>query len=354
LGLPVSIHAHRPASAPAAGAGAAATAEPLGTACPYIPTPADDPIDPATRRRAAAIKRVFWITLVLNFVVAAGKGVYSVLSGSVTLGADAFHSVLDGSANVLALVGMHLSAAPASAAHPYGRRKIELLAALGIGVLITISLFEVATAAVQSLVGRHPPPDIGWMGFAVVLASMAVNWGVARYEHRQAHALNSPLLAADAHHTESDLYASGAVLLSFVGARLGLWWADGVGGLVVVLMVGHVAWQVFRENVPSLLDAAVLDPAQVRAIGGRIEGVLGVHRVRSRGTKWAVELDLHLQVDAEMKVEDAHRLANQVERQLRVQLPQLSDVVVHIEPCRLPAPASDPRRDLERDSANKP
>jgi len=99
-----------------------------------------------------------------------------------------------------------------------------------------------------------------------------------------------------------------------------------------VVMVGRVAWEVFRENVPSLLDVAVLDPTAVLEIGGAIDGVCGIHQVRSRGTQWAVELDLHVQVAADMKVKDAHFIACQVEAQLRAQLPQLSDVVVHIEP----------------------
>ena len=300
--------------------------------CPYLPELHGPDGDPVVRARDRAVRKVFWVTMVLNFLVAAAKGVYSVRSGSVTLSADAFHSVLDGSANVLALVGMHLSTKPASAAHPYGRRKIELLAAVGIGVLIAVSLLEVASAAWQSLRGQRPAPDIGWTGFAVVLASMGINFLVSRYEAAQGRALKSPLLAADAHHTQSDIYASGAVLLSFIGAQRGLWWADGVCGLIVVLMVGRVAWDVFRENVPSLLDVAVLDPTTVREIGATIEGVCGIHRVRSRGTQWAVELDLHMQVAADMKVEDAHTIGNRVEAELRAKLPQLTDVVVHIEP----------------------
>lgn len=301
-----------------------------GPACPLLPEQAGG--DPAMRARDQAVRRVFWITLVLNFAVAVAKGIYSGMSGSVTLGADAFHSVLDGSANVLALVGMHLSTKGASAAHPYGRRKIELLAAVGIGVLIAVSLLEVASAAWHSLAGHRAAPDIGWTGFVVVLSSMAVNFFVSRYEAAQGRALKSPLLAADAHHTQSDLYASGAVLLSFIGAQRGLWWADGVCGLVVVVMVGRVAWEVFRENVPSLLDVAVLDPTTVREICGAVDGVRGIHRVRSRGTQWAVELDLHMQVAADMKVEHAHSIASRVEAELRAKLPQLSDVVVHIEP----------------------
>jgi cation diffusion facilitator family transporter len=314
--------------------------------CPYIPDLHGPDGDPAVRARDRAVRRVFWITLVLNFVVAIAKGIYSWTSGSVTLGADAFHSVLDGSANVLALVGMHLSTKPASAAHPYGRRKIELLAAVGIGVLIAVSLVEVASAAIHSLVDRRPGPDIGWTGFAVVLASMAIDLVVARYEAAQGRALKSPLLTADAHHTQSDLYASGAVLVSFVATGRGLWWADGVCGLVVVLMVGRVAWEVLRENVPSLLDVAVLDPTSVHEICQAVEGVHGIHRVRSRGTPWAVELDLHMQVAAEMKVEHAHIIANKVEAALKTKLPQLSDVVVHIEPMSsAPEQTHHPHRD---------
>lgn len=309
-----------------------------GAVCPMDGVAAGGPL--ALQARSRAVKRVFWITLVFNFAIAAAKGVYGWISGSVTLGADAFHSVLDGSANVLALLGMHLSAAPASARLPYGRRKIELLAALAIGVLIAVSLVEVASAAIEALRGRRPPPDIGWPGFAVVLGSMGVNFFVARYEHRKGHELSSPLLEADAHHTESDLYASGAVLLSFIGTRLGLPWADGACGLIVVLMVGHVAWAVFRENVPMLLDAAVLDPAAVEGIAATVPGVQGIHRVRSRGTKWAMEIDLHVQVAPDMKVEDAHRIGRRVEEALRAKLPHLFDVVVHIEPASV-APAEE-------------
>ncbi len=285
-----------------------------------------------TRARAAAVRRVFLITLALNLLVAVVKGVYSLVSGSLTLGADTIHSVLDGSSNVLALLGMHFSSAPADAGHPYGHRKVEILAALGIGVLIAIGLFEIASSAVAALLGHRPAPVVGWTGFVLVGATMVVNFFVARYEHRRGHELVSPLLSADARHTHADLYASAAVLVSFVGARAGLSWTDGAGSLVLVVLVGRVAWEVFRDNIPSLLDAAVLDPARVTAIAGEIAGVKNIHRVRSRGTRWAVEVDLHMQVDADMKVEDAHRIAHLVEDELRSKLPELTDVVVHVEP----------------------
>jgi cation diffusion facilitator family transporter len=290
----------------------------------------------AARTRSLAVRRVFLITLAFNAAVALAKAGYGYTAQSLSLGADSLHSILDASANVLALLGIHWSATPADERHPYGRRKIEILAALGIGVLIVISLFEFAAAAVHGLLGHRAPPRIGWAGFAIVLGTMVVNAFVTRYEARKARELGSSLLRADARHTQSDLYASGAVVASFVAVRAGVSWADGAAALILVGLIGHVAWEVFRENVPILIDAAILDPQGVIAVARTVPGVHEVHRVRSRGVRHAVELDLHLQLAPETSLVDAHALAGQIQAQLRVKFPELSDVVIHIEPAPLP------------------
>jgi cation diffusion facilitator family transporter len=286
----------------------------------------------ASRERRTKVARVFWITLALNAIVAISKASYGYFSGSLTLGTDSLHSLLDASSNVLALLGLRWSAAPADARHPYGRQKIEILAALGIGVLIVGGLVEFAGAAVRGLLVGHPTPHVGWGGFAVVLGTMVINLLVSRYEHRKGHELSSDLLHADAHHTKSDLYASTAVIASFAAARAGIGWADPVATLLLVALIGRAAWQVFRDNVPVLIDAARLDPVGVAEIVRSIAGVGDVHRVRSRGMRSAVELDLHLEVPPEMSVAEAHEVARRIERELKVKFPEVSDVVIHIEP----------------------
>jgi cation diffusion facilitator family transporter len=282
--------------------------------------------------RRDAVRRVFLLTLALNAGVAIAKAGYGYLSGSLTLGTDSLHSVLDASSNVLALFGLRWAAAPADSRHPYGRQKIEILAALGIGVLIVIGLFEFGAAAIQSLLRRHPAPRIGVGGFAIVLTTMAINLFVARYERRKARELGSALLRADARHTQSDLYASIAVVASFVAARAGIAWADGVATLLLIGLIGHAAWEVFRDNVPVLIDAAMLDPTSVAAFAGSLARGGSIHRVRSRGVRGAVELDLHLEVAPEMSVVEAHSLARQIAMELKVKFPEVSDVVIHIEP----------------------
>jgi cation diffusion facilitator family transporter len=303
-----------------------------------------EPRDAAQRiadERRAAVRRVFLLTLALNAAVAVAKAGYGYASGSLTLGTDSLHSILDASSNVLALFGLRWSAVPADARHPYGRQKIEILAALGIGVLIVVGLFEFASAAVHALIDRHPAPHIGVGGFVVVLATIAVNLFVARYEKRKARELGSALLKADARHTQSDLYASIAVVASFVAARAGLGWADGVATLLLVALIGHAAWEVFRDNVPVLIDAAILDAPSVAAFAGSLARGGSVHRVRSRGVRGAVELDLHLEVAPDMSVVEAHRLARQIAMELKVKFPEVSDVIIHIEP-KPPSEAQSP------------
>jgi len=290
----------------------------------------------AAAERRAAVRRVFLLTLGLNAVVAIAKAGYGWMSGSLTLGTDSLHSILDASSNVLALLGLRLSAAPADARHPYGRQKIEILAALGIGVLIVVGLFELGSAAVHALINRHPAPRIGVGGFVIVLATIAINLWVARYERRKAQELGSALLRADARHTQSDLYASVAVVASFVAVRAGLGWADGVATLLLIALIGHAAWEVFRDNVPVLIDAAMLDAGSVATFAAGLARGGSVHRVRSRGVRGAIELDLHLEVEPDTSVAEAHRLARQIAVELKVKFPEVSDVIIHIEPKTSP------------------
>jgi len=297
----------------------------------------------ASRAQAAqAVRRVFVITLLLNVAVAAAKAGYGYFSGSIALGTDAIHAVLDGSSNVLALFSLHWARIPADDRHPYGRHKIEILAAVGIGVLIVIGLAEFAGAAVRELLGHVSPPRVGWGGFAVVAATMVTNFFITRYEERRGHDLGSALLCADAQHTRSDVYASMAVLLSFVGVRLGWPAADALGAIAVVVLVGRAAWLVFRDNVPTLIDAAVLDPGRVARLAEQDQAVKNVARVRSRGVRNAVQLDLRIDVDPNMKVSEAHHLSGRIEEALRGEFPELADVSIHCTPAASDAAPASP------------
>ena len=114
-------------------------------------TAADSPASAAVRRRAIA--RVLWWTLLANYAVAAAKLVYAYRTGAVAFSADGIHSLLDGTSNVVGLVGMSVAGRPPDDEHPYGYQRFEALAALAIGLLIFAGLWQIVSRAVGALSG---------------------------------------------------------------------------------------------------------------------------------------------------------------------------------------------------------
>lgn len=283
--------------------------------------------------RHRAVRRVLLVTLVLNLMVAAAKGIYGIWSGSLAIAADAVHSLVDASANIVGMVALRFAAAPPDQTHPYGHQKIEIAAAAAIGMAIGVTAIELGWSTIHALLDGRAAPATSTVGFVIVGGTWITNMFVATYERRRARQLDSAYLAADAAHTASDVAVTAAVLAAYTAAHFGVRWADPVGALLVLAVIGRVAWQVLSSNVSILIDRAVLDPDEVRAAARGVAGVSDSHRIRSRGTSQAVLVDLHVQVDGAMSLCEAHRVAHRVEETLRRTWPAIVDVTIHIEPA---------------------
>jgi len=282
--------------------------------------------------RGRAVTRVLWITLVLNLVVALAKGIFGLATGAMAITTDAMHSMVDATANVIALFATRMADAPPDPLHPYGHRKFEIVAAAAIGVGVGAAAVRFAWDAGAALLHGRPALHPSGLGFGVILTTWAINAFVATYEARRGHKLKSAILLADASHTASDVVVTGAVLVSYSASAYGVAWADPVGALVVVAIIARVSWKVLSSNLSILVDRAVVDPEAVCAIAGAVSGVVDCHRIRSRGTGGAVHVDLHIQVDGELSVREAHDLAHLVEDRLCAAMPVIVDVTVHVEP----------------------
>ncbi|RMH41437.1 MAG: cation transporter [Deltaproteobacteria bacterium] len=282
--------------------------------------------------RARQIRRVLWIILWLNAIVAAAKGAYAWWSGSLAVGTDALHSVLDASANVIGLVALWLADRPADAGHPYGHRRFEIVAAAAIGVVMAAGVLQFGWTAARALAGGRPVAPAPPLGFAVVGGTWAVNLFVAAYEARRGRALGSPLLVADAGHTASDVLVTAAVMASLVASRFGIQWADAAVALAVLGAVAYVAWRIVTRNLAVLVDAAAVDPDEVRAAAASVPGVVDCHRIRSRGPEHHVHLDLHVRLHGDLSLRRAHAIAHDLEDAIRARIPAVADVTIHMEP----------------------
>ena len=285
-----------------------------------------------SRERHFQIARVLVVVLALNFAVAFAKLGYGLRLNAVAMIADGLHSLLDGASNIVGLIGIWVARRPPDANHPYGHRKYETFAALGIVLIMFIGCYEIAVSTLARL--RHPQaPHITVAAFLVIGFTLTVNLFVVAAERREGRRLQSEILLSDATHTGSDVFASLLVLASFGATRLGVRWADAAAAVVIIALILRAGFHIVRGTLSTLSDERRIAPQLIEAAALEEPGVREAHNVRSRGPNDDIHVDLHILVEPTMGIADAHQVGHRVERRLRERWPGLTDVVVHVEPA---------------------
>jgi cation diffusion facilitator family transporter len=281
--------------------------------------------------RYGEVRTVLVRILFLNLLVAVAKVGYGYSSGAISILSDGFHSLTDAAANIAALVGLRVARKPPDANHPYGHRKYETLAAAVIALFLLIIMIEMAQTAVTRFKSGGAP-HVTPISFAVMLVTLAINIFVVRAERREAKRLSSELLLADAQHTQSDVLTSLAVIGALAGTALGYPILDTVAALVVTVFIGHAGFEIARDAARVLSDEIVISEEDVRRVVQAVPMVLGCHQIRSRGAADHVFLDLHVWLDGNTPLRDAHAVSHKVKDLLMERYPEIADAVIHIEP----------------------
>ena len=282
--------------------------------------------------RTHAIQRVLIGVLLLNVAVAVAKLGYGLYSNSLSMTADGLNSLLDGASNVVGIIGLAVASRPPDPNHPYGHRRFETLTSLAIALFMILALFEIVQGSIHRLQNSEQP-DVTAISFAVMLGTLVVNLIVSVWERRTGRRLNSSILLADARHTGSDVFVTLSVIAGLIAVRLGLAWADIALAFVVAGVIAWGAWIIVREAALSLSDVAVASTELIERAARAISGVRGIHNIRTRGGDGMIWVDLHIQVDPEMHVDQAHEIASEVAEKIEQEIGETSDVTVHIEPA---------------------
>lgn len=284
-----------------------------------------------TLERQKGIKKVLIITLLLNIIVAVIKVIYGYLIDSVSIRSDGFHSLLDGVSNIVGLIALSLSCKPPDSKHPYGHRKIETFFTILIGLIMLVTCFEIVKNAYEAIF-KGEMPSITLNTFIIMLFTFIVNIFVYLYEKTKGKYLGSEYLIADSKHTLSDIYITIGVIIALILQKMGIIFADAVVGLVVGIFIGYMGVIIIKESSDVLLDKSHVDELIIKEIVCMHDDVIECHEIRARGAKSDVFIDLHLIVSPEMSVSEAHRIAHEVEDTIKQKMPNIRDVVIHIEP----------------------
>ena len=279
----------------------------------------------------AGVQRVLWLTLALNLLVSAGKVAVGLLSGSLAMVADGYHSLVDGSNNVIGLIVAAYAFAPPDRGHPYGHRKFETAATAVIGVALLALAYHVLEGALGRI-ASPALPEIGLLNWLVMFTTMAVNLFVSWYEDREGRRLGSAFLVADATHTRADLFVSLGVVATFAAAKAGLAWADPLAAVAIAGVIAVQAVKILISAFHVLTDRAAIAPEPIETLALAVAGVKRVRDVRTRGRGDAVYVDLTVHLDGSMTLSEAHDVADRIEERLKAAHPEVVDVVVHLEP----------------------
>jgi cation diffusion facilitator family transporter len=284
------------------------------------------------------VRRVLVITLLLNLVVLAIKALVGWATGSLSLIADALHSITDSASNVIGLAAVQFALPHPDRDHPYGHQKFESLAALGISAFLGIACFEIFKGVIDRIASGGRPVTIDAPALWLMVFVLGVNIFTTFYERHVGEKIGSPILIADAQHTMSDVW----VTITVIGGLIGVWtgnvtgvnwlqWLDVIMACPVAILVFWSGWKVLRSNLPMLVDEMAIAPEEIDAIARQVSGVLNCHDIASRGiVGQQVFIEMHMIV-APNDVDAAHQITEAVEAQLHLRFDP-ARITIHVEP----------------------
>jgi cation diffusion facilitator family transporter len=285
---------------------------------------------PVIKQRTAALSVASNSALILLKVIAGS------LTGSVAILTEAIHSSIDLVASIVAFLSVRKSGEPADEEHRYGHDKVENLAAAIEGVLILVGSAVIAFESIRRLIVGGTTQRLG-LGIAVIAFSAAANLIVSTVIARGGRRTGSPALEGDAAHLRTDAISSIGVLVALVLVHFtGLEWIDPVAALIVASTIVLTGIKLVASAGDALVDRALPSDeveavtAAIRDFGDR--GVVGYHRLRTRGAGSQHYVDLHAQFRSGTSLEDAHATAHELQDAIADALGG-ADVLIHIEPA---------------------
>ncbi len=284
---------------------------------------------PHDRLRRRAVNAAVAVALLL---IALKTGAY-LLSGSVAVLASLVDSVMDAAASLINLLAVRHALVPPDREHRFGHGKAEALAGLAQAAFITGSagllMLEALSRFLDPVPLRH-----GEIAVIVMLVSLGLTLLLVTYQLRVARQTGSVAISADAMHYLSDILGNVAVIAGIVcTAYLGVSWADPLLGVLVGCLILRSAWQVGLQSLNQLMDHELDTETRDRIIATamRIPGVRGVHDLRTRASGPDNFIQMHVDMDADLKLSEAHAIAEAVMQAVEAEIPR-SQVLVHEDP----------------------
>ena len=253
---------------------------------------------------------------------------------SAALIADGIHSLSDLLSDLLVIVAVRLGSREADYEHPSGHRRFETIATVILGVSLVLIGGGITWSVMNRMANPEHLPVPNIFGIAIAALSILINEWLYHYTKRIAKKTRSKLLLANAWHQRSDAISSLVVLVGIGAVMLGYPLADAIAAIVVALMVAKIGLNLIFESIKELVDTS-LPPklvSEIRKAIMTIDGVEGIHLLRTRQMGEDALIDAHIVVDPRITVSEGHTIGDTVRDELISRFDDVMDVLVHVDP----------------------
>jgi cation diffusion facilitator family transporter len=272
-----------------------------------------------------------WLSIIINTLLFALKYWVGIMTRSVAIIADAWHTLSDSITSVVVIAGTKASSKPADSEHPFGHGRAELIASIIISVLLGVVGVNFIVEAVNKLI-QGGKAEFDFFAIIVFLISGVIKEGIAIFSFWAAKQCHSNSLRADGWHHQSDAIASFVILIGiFLGKYF--WWIDGVLGIIVALLIIYTAFDILKQGSSPLLGEKPGDELvqKINAIAREIDpSIIHIHHMHMHRYGNHTELSFHIRLSGRMQLEQAHNLATKLELAIKENLG--IDATIHMEP----------------------
>ena len=278
--------------------------------------------------------RVSRVSIVVNFVLSVLKLLAGLLARSGAMVSDAVHSASDVFSTVIVIIGVKAAGKDSDREHPYGHERMESVAAIVLAVVLLFTGLLIGLEGVKRLRAPEDLPVPGVLALIAAIVSILVKEGMYRYTIAAANQIRSDALRADAWHHRSDALSSVGALIGIGGAQLGWPILDPIASLVICLMIGKAALDIFREAVRKMVDERCDEATEsaIRSLALGHAGVDGVDALRSRQFGNKIYVDMEIAVNGGLTLTEAHAIAEGVHDEIEAAFPQVKHIMIHVNP----------------------
>ena len=281
---------------------------------------------------AYLVKRAGQAAIIAASLLIIVKLIAWMVTGSSSILAALTDSLMDVTTSILNLLAIKIALQPADREHRFGHGKAESLAGLAQAAFISGSSVFLMFNGISAVINNHQITASN-LAVSVMLFSLVVTIALVLFQRYVVKKTNSMAIKADSLHYRTDIVLNGAVLLAIILASYGWGWADGVFAIAVSLYILHGAWEIGTQSIDALMDKKLpqVDEELIVKLAYRVEGVRGVHDLRTRYSGYIKFIQLHLELDDEQSLYAAHKKADQLEFELEAAFPG-ADILIHLDP----------------------